>query len=212
VRAAPPGEDRADRAGAPGPHRRQLPGVDVPRPGAPLDARAPGLGRDDYRRHVDDYDRAGVDLRALPIVGIGSVCRRQATARSCRWCARWRGPASGCTASGSRCSGCGRSRAIASADSMAWSFEARRQPVLLPGCTSHINCANCCAGRCCGATACWTRHPSSHRRISSISSEVPHDRPDPTPRRGPGARRGARCRTWPGRRRNVGARVAAGRS
>lgn len=38
-----------------------------------------GWHADDYRRHADDYDRAGVDLRTLPVVGIGSVCRRQHT-------------------------------------------------------------------------------------------------------------------------------------
>jgi hypothetical protein len=31
---------------------------------------------------------------------------------------------------------------LASADSMAWSYTARRLPPL-PGCTSHANCANC---------------------------------------------------------------------
>jgi hypothetical protein len=103
-----------------------------------------GWERDDYHRHIDAYGRAGVDLRALPIVGIGSVCRRQATSEIVplvRSVAR----------AGVRLHGFGvkvlglRQIAddIASADSMAWSFEARRQPVLLPGCTSHINCANC---------------------------------------------------------------------
>jgi hypothetical protein len=32
---------------------------------------------------------------------------------------------------------------LASADSMAWSFEARRKRIVVPGCTGHINCANC---------------------------------------------------------------------
>jgi hypothetical protein len=31
---------------------------------------------------------------------------------------------------------------LASADSMAWSYAARREPPL-PGCTGHKNCANC---------------------------------------------------------------------
>jgi len=31
---------------------------------------------------------------------------------------------------------------LASADSMAWSYAARRAPAL-PGCTGHKNCANC---------------------------------------------------------------------
>ncbi|HZN72722.1 MAG TPA: hypothetical protein VFC00_13720, partial [Micromonosporaceae bacterium] len=32
---------------------------------------------------------------------------------------------------------------LAPADSMAWSFEARRLKHPLPGCTRHRNCANC---------------------------------------------------------------------
>jgi hypothetical protein len=32
---------------------------------------------DDYLRHVDQYAQAGVDLFAIPRVGLGSVCRRQ---------------------------------------------------------------------------------------------------------------------------------------
>jgi len=31
---------------------------------------------------------------------------------------------------------------LASADSMAWSYAARRKPPM-PGCTTHKNCANC---------------------------------------------------------------------
>lgn len=33
----------------------------------------------DYEDHVEHYARAGVDLRKSPLVGVGSVCRRQAT-------------------------------------------------------------------------------------------------------------------------------------
>jgi hypothetical protein len=39
-----------------------------------------GWTLDDYHRHVDDYAAAGVDLTTEPTVGVGSVCRRQATA------------------------------------------------------------------------------------------------------------------------------------
>ena len=38
-----------------------------------------GQTRDDYRRCADLYDRAGIDLTAEPVVGLGSVCRRQAS-------------------------------------------------------------------------------------------------------------------------------------
>lgn len=39
-----------------------------------------GYRPDEYHRHVDAYDRAGVDLTREPLVGIGSVCKRQSTA------------------------------------------------------------------------------------------------------------------------------------
>lgn len=38
-----------------------------------------GFEIDDYLQCVDMYDDAGVDLRNEPIVGVGSVCRRQST-------------------------------------------------------------------------------------------------------------------------------------
>lgn len=38
-----------------------------------------GQTLDDYRRHVDLYMRHGVDLHALPLVGLGTVARRQHT-------------------------------------------------------------------------------------------------------------------------------------
>lgn len=38
-----------------------------------------GFSIEEYLRHIDDYGDAGVDLRDFPIVGIGSVCRRQDT-------------------------------------------------------------------------------------------------------------------------------------
>ena len=99
---------------------------------------------DDYLRHADEYERAGVRLADLPIVGVGSVCRRQATAEIVPI-------VRAITRRGIRLHGFGVKRTgleqigglLTSADSMAWSFTARRQPVLLPGCTTHQNCANC---------------------------------------------------------------------
>lgn len=38
-----------------------------------------GWEPDDYRRHIDQYLAAGVDLRTEPRVGLGTVCRRQGT-------------------------------------------------------------------------------------------------------------------------------------
>jgi hypothetical protein len=76
-------------------------------------------------------------------VGLGSVCRRQSTTEIAvivtelaRCGLRLHG--FGVKTGGLHLYG----HLLASADSMAWSYAARRQPAL-PGCTSHKNCANC---------------------------------------------------------------------
>ena len=99
----------------------------------------------DYLRCADAYSHAGIDLRAEPVVGLGSVCRRQATTaieliiRALHAHGIHRLHGFGVKLHGLLACG----RLLASADSMAWSFAARRQPPL-PGCElRHINCANC---------------------------------------------------------------------
>jgi hypothetical protein len=92
---------------------------------------------------MEAYGRSGVDLTAMPLVGLGSVCRRQASGEIGRIAVEL-------SASGMRLHGFGIKRRglagyadhLASADSMAWSYAARRRPALL-GCTTHRNCANC---------------------------------------------------------------------
>jgi hypothetical protein len=98
---------------------------------------------DDYLEHVEMYAAAGFDLRAEPIVGVGSVCRRQGTAVGAgimRAVSRLglRIHAFGIKTQGLEVYG----DRIVSADSLAWSFAARRQRIRLPGC-NHATCANC---------------------------------------------------------------------
>ena len=92
---------------------------------------------------MDLYRSAGVDLATRPRVGLGSVCRRQSTAEIAvivTTLAR----------RGLRLHGFGvktgglhlYAHLLTSADSMAWSYAARRLPAL-PGCTGRKNCANC---------------------------------------------------------------------
>ncbi|TYB71153.1 hypothetical protein FXF51_01585 [Nonomuraea sp. PA05] len=38
-----------------------------------------GDGRDAFLRHVDEFDRYGIDLTRAPLVSVGSVCRMQST-------------------------------------------------------------------------------------------------------------------------------------
>ncbi|WP_194117740.1 DUF7221 family queuine tRNA-ribosyltransferase-like protein [Streptomyces hoynatensis] len=102
-----------------------------------------GWRRQDYEDCADRYERAGIDLAAEPVVGLGSVCRRQATGEAAQIVGTLAGRGYRLHGFGFKVLGlaeCGSS--LTSADSLAWSFEARRRPPL-PGCSGHKNCANC---------------------------------------------------------------------
>jgi len=96
----------------------------------------------DYHRCLDMYERVGVDLWACDAIGLGSVCRRQATAEI-------EAIVQALSISGLRLHGFGVKSGglnrfagdLVSADSMAWSFRARREPPLAGH--THKNCANC---------------------------------------------------------------------
>lgn len=98
----------------------------------------------DYQRCIRMYGYAGVDLSAEPVVGIGSVCRRQSTRDIMDIIG-------GVAAEGLPLHGFGvKTKGLAligkylfSADSMAWSFNARKHPPLPGHETRHKNCANC---------------------------------------------------------------------
>jgi hypothetical protein len=99
---------------------------------------------DDYLRCVERYQRAGVDLAALPLVGVGSVCRRQATSEAAAiFGALHDAGVRGLHGFGVKTLGLARCGVLlASCDSLAWSLDARRKPPL-DGCIGHRNCANC---------------------------------------------------------------------
>lgn len=102
-----------------------------------------GWDRDDYLRHVDSYEAAGVDLTALALVGVGSVCRRQNTDEASVIVDALHGLGLRLHGFGVKITGLGRfARQLVSADSLSWSFTARRLPPL-EGCATHKNCANC---------------------------------------------------------------------
>ncbi len=98
----------------------------------------------DYWRCEERYADAGVDLAAEPIVGVGTVCRRQGTSEAERI---MRSLAAG----GLRLHGFGFKTkglvgcgdALASADSLAWSYSARKSEPLPGHSERHKNCANC---------------------------------------------------------------------
>lgn len=96
----------------------------------------------DYETCRDLYAQAGVDLAAESIVGLGSVCRRQHTTQIAHLI-------SDLAVTGLRMHGFGVKTLglhqygylLVSADSLAWSYRARRSDPL-PGC-AHRSCANC---------------------------------------------------------------------
>lgn len=96
----------------------------------------------DYLRHIEMYGDRGVDLTTCDVVGLGSVCRRQATTEIAElvhelWLRGLKLHGFGLKTLGlRRCW-----QWLASADSLAWSYAARRSDPL-PGCT-HQSCANC---------------------------------------------------------------------
>ena len=85
-----------------------------------------GWERDDYHRCIGMYEAAGVELEEELLVGIGSVCRRQDTAeaeRIFRSLDFLRMHGFGIKIAGISAFG----DVLASSDSMAWSWEARRR-------------------------------------------------------------------------------------
>ena len=101
-----------------------------------------GWGIDDYLRCVDLYVAAGIDLTAYPTVGLGSVCRRQATTEIVTLVGVLAGL-------GLRLHGFGVKTAgarlyapdLLSADSMSWSYRGRKVPGCSPSHASEANCA-----------------------------------------------------------------------
>lgn len=103
-----------------------------------------GWEPDDYLRCVDWYTDAGIDVAAEPLVGLGSVCRRQATGEIgelVRVLARAGVRLHGFGMKVAAFTGTDVAANLVSADSMAWSYQGRRSPPL-DGC-AHKNCANC---------------------------------------------------------------------
>jgi hypothetical protein len=95
-----------------------------------------------YQQCADLYAAAGIDLATEPLVGLGSVCRRQATGEIEAIVRTFANRGLRLHGFGVKTKGLERyASQLSSADSMAWSKDARHSPPL-PG-HSHKNCANC---------------------------------------------------------------------
>lgn len=96
----------------------------------------------DYLRCVDRYAANGIDLTAEPLVGIGSVCRRQDTTEIDVIVSAIAGLGIRLHGFGVKTRGLAKyAPSLVSADSLAWSYNARKNAPL-DGCT-HKSCANC---------------------------------------------------------------------
>lgn len=101
-----------------------------------------GWTAEDYLRCRDLYAAAGVDLTREPVVGLGTICRRQGTLEAERVVRRLAAEGLRLHAFGAKVTGLVRyADAVASSDSMAWSFNARKHPPLEGH--RHANCSSC---------------------------------------------------------------------
>ncbi len=112
-------------------------------PGLPFIPVVQGWRQGDYLACVDRYAAAGVDLATAPLVGLGSVCRRQASGEIGAIVGELSGLGLRLHGFGVKRRGLARyADCLDSADSLAWSYAARRRAPLM-GCVRHRNCANC---------------------------------------------------------------------
>lgn len=101
-----------------------------------------GFTNSEYWECVRRYEDSGVDLRVFPVVGLGSVCRRQDTAMVEELIQELHGYGLNLHGFGFKIQGIERcAKWLTSADSMAWS-KAAVHDAPLPGC-HHDTCNNC---------------------------------------------------------------------
>jgi hypothetical protein len=105
-----------------------------------LSVHAGAAGLDAGRRCVDLYAEAGIRLADYPLIGLGSVCRHQAT-EEIDTIVRSLGCVLPLHAFGVKISGLATyGRWLTSADSMAWSLAGRREPSCSATHSSEANC------------------------------------------------------------------------
>lgn len=119
-------------------------------PALPIIPVLQGWHRDDYMRHIDDYEQAGIVLTDEPLVGVGSVVARQGKPDVRKLFRRLAGYGIRCHGFGVKAAGLlgefSYADALASADSMSWSYQARKQAAHgAPSCdpAKRKTCANC---------------------------------------------------------------------
>lgn len=101
-----------------------------------------GWTLDDYQHCVDIYSAAGVDLTVVPLVGLGSVCRRQSTGEIGQIVSELASLGIALHGFGVKSDGLrSYSAYLTSADSMSWSYRGRRTTPCAHGpAKSEANC------------------------------------------------------------------------
>jgi hypothetical protein len=102
-----------------------------------------GFELTEYLQCIELYNKYNIDLTKCKLVGLGSVCRRQGTLEAANIVKTIDKLNINLHGFGFKIQGfklCKQN--LVSADSMAWSLNARRDK-RLPGCTNHIKCSNC---------------------------------------------------------------------
>ncbi len=95
----------------------------------------------DYLRHLDMHDKAGVDLRAERLVGLGSVCRRQSRREIATVAGTLADDGLSLHGFGVKTLGLAiYAHDLASADSLAWSARGRHVAGCAPGHKTEANC------------------------------------------------------------------------
>jgi hypothetical protein len=118
-------------------------------PAAPWIPVLQGWTLDDYLSHADQYAAAGIDLASEPLVGLGSVCRRQSTSEIGAITGTFKARGYKLHGFGVKTAGLSHyAHNLDSADSLAWSGAARwtrdhPQGIKLDGCTHRGPCNNC---------------------------------------------------------------------
>ncbi|MGW5054970.1 deazapurine DNA modification protein DpdA family protein [Actinokineospora sp. NPDC004072] len=135
----------------------------------------------DYHRCADLYEHHGINLAALPLVGIGSICRRQHTYEVEQIIHALAHRGYRLHAFGAKVLGLSRyATHLTSSDSAAWSFRGRHLPGCAPGHRSESNCLR--------FALAWHRHLTDRVPEITPPADIP-PRPDnrsrpPNPRPG----------------------------
>lgn len=107
-----------------------------------------GWALTDYLHCVAMYEQAGVELTAFPVVGLGSVCRREDTDEIAEIVDTLAGLGLNLHGFGVKTEGLGLyGDQLVSADSQAWSYGYRKRKIRLPQCThGGKTCGYCLEG------------------------------------------------------------------